>query len=356
METAMMEFPRHIEIAGRRIGPGEPCYVIAEAGVSHFGDMDKAWRLIDLAVSSGADAFKTQHFHTDYLVGPSAPDWRERLRSKELPDEAIRAMRDRCRKTGIPFLCTAHDEISLEFLAKDLDVPAFKIGSGEVENWPFLAKIAQFGKPVVLSTGMYSIEQIREAVNILGDNGCTALAVLHCVTNYPANPSQVNLNVMAQIREFFPGPVGYSDHTAGTAVPLAAVALGADIVEKHITLDRDVPNAQDWKVACDPSNLAGFVADVRVVEAARGGGAKVVSDEEQHSLLWARKSLTAAQDIPAGSILEESMLLAQRPGTGIPPSTLTRVIGRRTKVQIALGTPLAWESLFPPDSSEENNQ
>jgi N-acetylneuraminate synthase/N,N'-diacetyllegionaminate synthase len=356
MEAEMIEFPRHIEIAGRRIGPDEPCYVIAEAGVSHLGDINKALQLIDLAASSGADAFKTQHFHTDYLVGPSAPDWRERLRSKELPDEAIRAMQDHCRKTGVPFLCTAHDEIALEFLAMDLDVPAFKIGSGEVENWPFLAKIAQLGKPVVLSTGMYSIEQIREAVNILGENGCTALAVLHCVTNYPANASQVNLSVMAQIREFFTGPVGYSDHTEGTAVPIAAVALGADILEKHITLDRDVPNAQDWKVACDPSNLANFVADLRLVEAARGGGAKVVSDEEQLSLLWARKSLTAAQDIPAGCILEESMLLAQRPGTGIPPSILNKVVGCRAKVQIDMGSPLTWGSLFPPDSSEENKQ
>lgn len=348
----MMDFPRHIEIAGRRIGPGEPCYIIAEAGVSHFGDMDKAWRLIDLALSSHADAFKTQHYHTDRLVGPSAPDWRERLRSKELPDEAIRAMQDRCQKSGIPFLCTAHDEIALDFLAKDLEVPAFKIGSGEVENWPFLAKIAQLGKPIMLSTGMYSIEQIREAIHILHDNGCTALAVLHCVTNYPANPIQVNLHVMSQIREFFSGPVGYSDHTAGTAIPLAAVALGADILEKHITLDRDIPNAQDWKVACDPSNLASFVAEVRAVEAARGGDPKTVSEEERHSLLWARKSITAAQDIQVGSVIEESMLLAQRPGTGIPPSELEKVLGSKTKIQLARGTLLTWDSLLTPGTLE----
>lgn len=348
----MMDFPRHIEIAGRRIGPGEPCYVIAEAGVSHFGDMDKAWRLIDLAVASRADAFKTQHFHTDRLVGPSAPDWRERLRSKELPDQAIRAMCDRCRDSGIPFLCTAHDEIALDFLANELAVPAFKIGSGEVENWQFLAKVAQLGKPIMLSTGMYSIRQIREAIHVLHDNGCTALAVLHCVTNYPADPSQVNLHVMAQIREFFSGPVGYSDHTAGTAVPLAAVALGADILEKHITLDRDIPNAQDWKVACDPTNLASFVAEVRAVEAARGGGEKTVSEEEKRSLLWARKSLTAARDIQAGSIIEESMLLAQRPGTGIPPSELDKVLGCTAKIELATGTLLAWDALVAPNSSE----
>lgn len=341
----MMEFPRHIDIAGRRIGPGEPCYVIAEAGVSHFGDMEKVWRLIDLAASAGADAFKTQHYRTDLMVGPSAPEWRGRLRSKELPDVAIRHMRERCRERDIFFLCTAHDEAALDFLATDLDVPAFKIGSGEVENWPFLAKIARYGKPVILSTGMYTLERIREAIRILGDNGCRSLAVLHCVTSYPAEPAWVNLDVMRQIRDFFPGPVGYSDHTSGTAVPLAAVALGADIVEKHITLDRNVPNAQDWKVACDPSNLARFVAEIREVEESRGGFPKQLLEEERRSLLWARKSLTIVRDIPAGTILEERMLLAQRPGTGVSPSSLPDVVGTTTKVALRAGELLQWEML-----------
>lgn len=341
----MISFPKHIEIAGRRIGPGEPCYMIAEAGVSHFGQMEKAWRLIDLAVSACADVFKTQHFRTDCLVGPESPEWRERLRSKELPDEAIRAMRDRCKERGIPFLCTAHDEMALEFLARELDVPAFKIGSGEVENWPFLAKIARFGKPVVLSTGMYTLDQIREAIHVLHDNGCNALAILHCVTSYPTDPAQVNLKVMDQIREFFSGPVGYSDHTQGTAIPLAAVALGADIIEKHITLDKDVPNAQDWKVACDPSSLARFITEVREIEAARGGYTKILGEAEQCSLLWARKSLTIEKDIPAGSILERSMLIAQRPGTGISPSMLDKVIGRKTKERLVAGSFLCLEHL-----------
>jgi len=341
-----MSFSTHIEISGRRIGPSEPCYVIAEAGVSHFGSMEKADQLIDLAVSAGANAFKTQHYHTDILVGPSSPDWRERLRSKELPDAAIRAMRDRCRTKGIPFLCTAHDEPALEFLADVLDVPAFKIGSGEVENWPFLAKVARYGKPVVLSTGMYTLEQIREAITVMADNGCSSLAILHCVTSYPADPSIVNLRFMQRIRELFPGPVGYSDHTAGTAVPLAAVALGANIIEKHITLERDIPNAQDWKVACDPTNLARFIADIREVEAAiMGRGEKQLSQAEQGSLLWARKSLTLTRDVPAGSMLEPSMLQAQRPGTGIPSSALPRVIGHKVRVSLAAGSLLAWEHI-----------
>lgn len=338
-----MDFPSHIQIGGRRIGPGEPCYVIAEGGVSHFGQIDKARALIDLARFAGADVYKTQHYRTDLLVGPSAPDWRERLRSKELPDEAICEMQAYSLSQGMPFLCTPHDDEALSFLNQVLDVPALKIGSGEVENWPFLAKVAAAGKPVILSTGMYELRQIREAIQVLSDNGCKQLAILHCVTIYPASPSLINLKVMDRIREFFPGPVGYSDHTEGTAVPLAAVALGADIIEKHITLDRDVPNAQDWRVSCDPSNLASFIADVRSVEVARGGGPKVLTDYEQRSIQWARKSITAAVDIPANTIIAGNMLIAQRPGSGLPPSRLAEVVGRRTRRSIDAGEVLTGE-------------
>ncbi len=341
----MSGFPTHFEIEGRRIGSGEPCYVIAEAGVSHFGEMEKAYQLIDLTVSARADIFKTQHYYTDRLVGPSAPEWRERLRTKELPDEAIRLMQRRCRERGVPFLCTPHDDLAIEFLDRELDVPAFKIGSGEVENWPFLARIAKSGKPAILSTGMYEIAQIREAIKVMQDNGCPALAVLHCVTSYPADAALINLKVMDRIREFFPGPVGYSDHTEGTAVPLAAVALGADIVEKHITIDRDVPNAQDWKVSCDPSNFARFVADVREIEKARGGGPKVLSETERKSMLWARKSLTAAADIPAGTKIDAAMLLAQRPGSGLPASRIGKVVGKIARRDIPAGTIVSDELL-----------
>lgn len=324
----MIEFPSHISIGGRRIGPDEPCYVIAEGGVSHFGQMQKAYELIDMAVEAAADVFKTQHFYTDMLVGPSSPEWRDRLRSKEMPDAAIEQMQQYCDSKGIPFLCTPHDMAALKFLDEVLDVPAFKIGSGEVENWPFLAEIASKQKPIILSTGMYEIHQIRDAVRVLADNGCSQLAILHCVTNYPAEPAQINLRVMHTIREFFSGPVGYSDHTEGTAIPLAAVGLGADIIEKHITLDRDVPNAQDWKVSCDPTNFKGFVSDIRAIQQAVGTGEKKLSDKEKSSILWARKSLTARVDLFRGTVLSADMLCSQRPGTGIPASRLGEFLGR----------------------------
>ncbi|MBW1963548.1 MAG: N-acetylneuraminate synthase family protein [Deltaproteobacteria bacterium] len=348
----MNRFPPHIQIDGRRIGPGFPCYIIAEGGVNHFGDRKKAIRLVDMAVAAKADAFKTQHFKTDRLVGSSAPEWRERLRSKELPDDAMKELQRECQRRSITFLCTPHDEIALDFITEALKVPAIKVGSGEVENWSFLKKIARSGRPVILSTGMYELFQVKEAIQVLEDNGCNELAVLHCVTEYPADPADINLKVMDQIRSFFPGPVGYSDHTAGTAVPLAAVALGADIIEKHITLDRNVPNAHDWKVSCGPENFHRFVMDIRDVEKALGGHGKTLSANERKSMQWARKSLVLIRDVSPGDVLTEEMLIAQRPGDGIPPSRIDSVAGKRAKRFLPSGTVIKMEDLSGEMSSE----
>lgn len=348
----MNRFPSHMRIEGRRIGPGCPCYIIAEGGVNHFGDREKAMRLVDMAVAAKADAFKTQHFKTDRLVGSRAPDWRARLRSKELPDDAIRAIQRECQRRSITFLCTPHDEIALNFITDELNVPALKVGSGEVENWTFLKKIARLEKPVILSTGMYELHQVKEAIRVLEDNGCPELAVLHCVTDYPADPADINLKVIDQIRSFFPGPVGYSDHTAGTAVPLAAVALGADIIEKHITLERNVPNAHDWKVSCGPENFHRFVMDIREVEKALGEGRKILSANEKKSMQWARKSLVLIRDVYPGDVLTEEMLIAQRPGDGIPSSRINSVIGKIAKQFLPSGTVIKMNDLSGDQSSE----
>ena len=246
-----------------------------------------------------------------------------------------------CRKKGITFICTAHEELALDFLDHKIGVPAFKVGSGEVENWPYIAEIARRGKPVILSTGMYTIELIGTALQVLNENGCREVAILHCVTAYPVDPATVNLDSMRQIGRIFNGPIGYSDHTVGTAVPLAAVALGAKIIEKHITLDFNIPDAQDWKVSCGPDNLATFIADLRVVEAALGGEPRSLSEAERQSVLWARKSLTAARDIAAGEQIEASMLTSLRPGDGLPPSQISRLLGLRARCLIPRGTKIA---------------
>lgn len=345
MEATLSGFPTHIEIAGRKIGPGEPCYVIAEAGVSHFGEMEKAYQLIQMAVDAKADVFKTQHYSTELLVGPSAADWRERLKSKELPDEAILLMQKRCDEIGIPFLCTPHEEKALNYLNEILGVPAIKIGSGEIGNWPFLSRIAACKKPVILSTGMYKIQDIKDAISVLSDGGCRELAILHCVTSYPADSEMVNLRVMDQIRSFFSGPVGYSDHTVGTAVPLAAVALGANIVEKHITIDLNVPNAQDWKVSCHPGNFSNFIADIRAIEKSLGDGKKVITDKEEASKAWAKKSITVFKRIKKGEVITLDKIIIQRPGLGLDGSFLNAVIGRKAKCDLKVGEILDYSHL-----------
>ncbi len=339
------DFDRSFEIAGRPVGGGAPCYVIAEAGVAHFGDLGKAFRLVDLAVAARADCVKFQHFKADRLIGETSPEWRDRLRSRELSDADMLRVSDDARAKGLPFLCTGHEEAALDFLDRQAEVPAFKVGSGEVENWPFLADIGRRGKPVIISTGMYTIEQIAAALSVLKEVGCRRVAVLHCVTAYPVPPADVNLRVMHQIRQIFDGPVGYSDHTAGTAVPLAAVALGAEAIEKHITLDVDVPNAQDWKVSCTAETLPKFLADIREIEAALGDGQRSVSATERQSIVWARKSLTTTQVIPRGTVLTAAMLIGQRPGDGIPPARLSQVVGRTARNDIPAGTKLSLDML-----------
>lgn len=341
-----MSFPTSFAIDNVEIGGSAPCAIIAEGGVNHFGEMSKARALIDMAVAAKASFFKTQHYRTERLVSAAAPDWRERLKSKELPNAAIAEMKAYCDERGIPFLCTPHDQEALDFLDRELNVSAFKVGSGEVLNWPYIAEIARRKKPILLSTGMYTLDDIRKVIDVIAENGSPPLALFHCVSLYPADPALVNLGVMAQIREFFPGPVGYSDHTVGTAVPLASVALGAKVLEKHITIDKDVPNAHDWKVSCDPDNFPTFISEVRMIEAAVGGGPKQISEQEQQSVKWARKSAVAKVLLRKGTKVTADDILDQRPGTGIPLSELDRIVGRAVKVDVEAGT------LLTPDFFE----
>ncbi|MBI9074126.1 MAG: N-acetylneuraminate synthase family protein [Desulfatibacillum sp.] len=337
------EFANTFEIDGRAVGAGCPVYIIAEAGVAHFGSMDKARALVDLAVKARADAIKFQVFQARKLISKESADWIDRLSSRELPYESFREISDYCREKGITFFATAHDEPSLEFLGA-LNVPVYKVGSGEVENWPFIKKVAQMGKPVILSTGMYTAGQVQEAVKIFVRAGNPQLAVLHCVTAYPTAPHLINLRAIKALTNM--GVVaGYSDHTMGYHIPLAAVAMGASIVEKHITLDYDVPNAQDWKVSCGPEDLHLFVEQIREVEESLGSETKAPNEAEKQSLAWARKSLVAACAIHAGECITEAMLVSKRPGTGISPAELEKVLGREAASDIQEDTLITWEQL-----------
>jgi N-acetylneuraminate synthase/N,N'-diacetyllegionaminate synthase len=338
------EFSRQITIADRIIGEGRPVFIIAEAGVAHFGSLDKAKALVDLAVKAGADAVKFQIFDTHALISQAAPDWIARLKSRELPYEAFEEIAAYCRAQGIIFLATAHDAPSLAFL-RTLNVPAYKIGSGEVANWAYIAETAALGRPVILSTGMYRFEDIGQALKQFRAQRNPHLAVLHCVTQYPTPSEAVNLRAIQTIADTFGVISGYSDHTAGFHFALAAVALGAKIVEKHIGLDFNVPNAQDWKVACGPETLKPMIDQIRAIEAGLGSGRKEANAGEQDSLKWARKSLVAARSIQAGEYLAPEMLAIKRPGTGLAPDKLDQILGRRVKRAIKKDQLIEWGHL-----------
>ncbi len=348
-----------ISIGARRVGPDQPCFVIAEAGVNHNGDLELARRLVDAAAEAGADAVKFQTFSADRLATAAAPqaDYQRRntgieesqramLHRLELTAEAHRELMARCRERGILFLSSPFDEDSADFL-EELGVPAFKIPSGELTNVPFLAHVARKGRPLIVSTGMATLDEVRQAVETIRQAGSPPLALLHCVSSYPAQPADVNLRAMATLREAFAAPVGFSDHTDGVEIALAAVALGACIIEKHFTLDRNLPGP-DHKASLEPAELTSLAAAIRRVEAALGDGVKRPAKCEADAARVARKSLVAARDLSAGSVLRREDLAIRRPGTGLPPSALARVVGMLAKEDIAAGTILTDPMMLDP--------
>lgn len=344
-------------IGDRDIGPGRPAYVIAEAGVNHNGDPLMAKRLIEVAALAGADAVKFQTFRAARLVSPSAPKAEYQLRNTdagesqfemlerlELSPAAHRELQDLCAAHGITFLSTAFDEESADLL-EELAVPAFKISSGDLTNLPLVAHVARKGKPVILSTGMADLAEVDQALRVLREAVATPqVALLQCVSNYPAHPAEVNLRAMRTMAVAFGVPVGYSDHTEGIEVALASVALGACIVEKHFTLDRNLPGP-DHRASLEPAELAAMIRGIRRVEAALGDGRKAPAESELDTARVARRSLTAARDIPAGTRLTRELVVAQRPGTGLPPAMMPYLLGRTLRVSVPAGSILTMEML-----------
>ena len=333
-----------IRIGNRLVGPDQPVFVIAEAGVAHFGSLDTAFRLVDLAVEARADAVKFQIYTTDRLISHECPEWQNRMRSKELSYEAFFKIKSYCDQRGILFLATAHEESSADFL-ESLDVPAYKIGSGEIDNLPFYSHMAKKGKPLLISTGLHDENAIRDIIAACHKVGNSQIILLHCNTAYPTPPKDSHLRSIPWMQEKFRIPVGYSDHTIGIAIPLAAVALGACLIEKHICLRKDQEESQDCHVACDAEDMRRLVEGIREIEVALGTPPKTVPNSCRQSLQWARKSLTAKHDLKAGSVITEDVLIAKRPGTGISPKDLNKVVGKRLKKDVARDCLIRWEDL-----------
>lgn len=333
-----------IRLGRKTIGDARPCFLIAEAGVNHDGRLDLALRLVDDAAAAGADAVKFQTFRADALAAASAPQaayqrrgaaarsQRDMLRRLEMNEAAHRALIARCRKRGILFLSTPFDEESADLLER-LGVPAFKMPSGELTNLPFLEHVARKGRPMLVSTGMATLAEVRTAVNAIRRAGDPPLVLLHCVSSYPAKPAWSNLRAMATLRNSFRVPTGYSDHALGPEVSLAAAALGAEILEKHFTLDKS-RKGPDHVMSMSPAELRAWVQGVRAVESAMGDGIKRPTASEIPIAKVARKSLVAARLIIRGERLTTGATARKRPGTGLPPAALAGLLGRRARRDI----------------------
>jgi N-acetylneuraminate synthase len=350
---------RAFVVAGRVVGDGRPAFIVAEAGVNHNGDPALARRLIDAAADAGADAVKFQTFRSEALVSRHAPkaayqrattgDGESQvamLRRLELTMHQHAKLRDHCAKRGLCFFSTPFDHASVDALAA-LGVALFKIPSGEVTNLPLLRHVAAQGRPLILSTGMSTLPEVAEAVATIRAAGDPPLAILHCLSAYPAPVTEVNLRAMDTLRERFGAPVGFSDHTLGIEVALAAVARGAAIVEKHLTLDTRLPGP-DHQASLEPDEFAALVRGIRVVEAALGDGDKRPMPSETDVRRVARKSVVAARPIRAGERLTLEHVVLKRPGTGISPAALPSILGRPVNRDIAADEVLDWSAMGAP--------
>ena len=354
-------------------------FVIAEAGVNHDGDPASALDLIDVAADAGADAVKFQTFRADEVAAADTPKAGYQMRTTdpaesqlamlkklELTPEMHRPLIERCRTRGIEFMSTPFDAESLRFLVSDAGMTRIKVPSGEIVNGPLLLAAARTGKPIIVSTGMSALAEVADALAVLtwgatrpeapaslaalraafDETGATPLAgrvtLLHCTSQYPAPAEDANLKAMATMRDAFGLPVGLSDHTLGTAVPVAAAALGATVIEKHFTLDRSAAGP-DHAASLEPGELADMIRAIRTIEAAMGDGVKVPRPSELDTRDVARRSLVALRDIAAGETLDAGNVGARRPGAGASPMRTWEVVGRAAARDIAAGRPIAPE-------------
>lgn len=340
-----------IRIGDREVGASRPCFIIAEAGVNHNGDIALARRLIDAAAAAGADAVKFQTFRADRLAARDAAtaeyqrrnahmdNQREMLARLELSEGDHRALMAHCRDAGVTFLSSPFDEASIDFLDL-LDVPAFKVPSPEAVNGIYLAHMGAKRRPVILSTGMCDLAEVMEALATLEGAGTDEVVVLHCTSHYPAVASELNLRAMATIAAASGRPVGYSDHSDGIAVPIAAVALGACMIEKHLTIDRALPGP-DHRASLEPDAFKAMVEGIRETEAALGSALKTPQPSEDSARRLGRKSLSAARNLAAGERIAAADLRMMRPADGLGAHALPYLVGRRLRRALAEGERLS---------------
>lgn len=333
-----------IQIGKKRIGESQPCFIIAEAGVNHNGKLEQAKKLVDVAVDAGADAVKFQVFKPKGVTTKTAgiAEYAEKNIGKEmaqidllknlaLPYENFKTLKKYCDDRNIIFLATPHSFDAIDFL-EEL-VPAYKFGSGDITNIPALKHAAKKGKPIILGTGMSTIKEVKNAINVIKSEGNNQIIALHCTTSYPCPLEEVNLRAMQKMQNELDCFIGYSDHTLGITVPIAATAMGATVIEKHFTISKKLPGP-DHKASLEPNELKEMVKAIRDTEKILGSYEKKPTKSEEKIMRLTRKSIVANQDILKGSSINKNMVAIKRPGTGLNPSYIDWIIGKKAKRDI----------------------
>lgn len=344
-----------IDIGNRKIGKGHPTYIVAEAGVNHNGDIELAKRHIREAWFSGADAIKFQIYKADKLVTQSAPIY-WKVGSDEgktqfevfskihnFPIDFYRKCIKYANEIGITFFCTPFDLEAVDVM-EEIGVKLYKVASGDITYHQLLRKIAQTKKPIILSTGASTIGEIEEAVNTIENAGNNKIILLHCTLAYPTPQKDINLNMIPTLAKLFPDyPIGLSDHTFDPLTPALSVMLGAKVIEKHFTVDKNLEGSSDHKLGVDPYQLKFLVESVRLAEISIGEGLKRAEETEKPALLMARRSVVSTQYIKKGTKITKAMLTSKRPGTGIPPKFLELLVGKVARKDIPTDTTIGWE-------------
>jgi N,N'-diacetyllegionaminate synthase len=332
-----------VKIEDRTIGNGHPCFIIAEIGSNHNGDLETAKKLIDVAVKAGADAVKFQSYEGNSLVTTENPSHKI-LNKYSLTKELHVKLNEYCKKKGIIFASTPFDFERLNWLKK-LNIPFYKIASGDITYLTFIKEISKLGKPIILSTGTATLGEVEEAIKIIWNTGNKQVVLLHCVSRYPTKIEEVNLSAMNTMQNAFKLPVGFSDHTKSTVIPALAVAMGACVIEKHITLNEDL-GTPDHSFALKPSEFKEMMDNIRIAEIANGSGLKTpVGYEKQTSRTTARRSIYTRVPIKKGETITEEKLKIVRPAKGLHPKYTIEILGKKANMDLDAEKPITFESV-----------
>ena len=347
---------RSIKIGNKNIGGGNPCYTIAEAGANHDGVVEKTFRLIDAAANAKADSIKFQTYTAKKLVTKTAPKyWEDGIPNEtqfdvfakldSLTNADWKCVFEYANKKGITCFSTPFDEKSVDLLYS-LNVPAFKIASSDITHIPLIKHVAEKKLPVFISTGMASELDIQEAIDAIEDKGNHDIIIMHCITSYPTNPEDANLEMIRTLRNKFSDYViGYSDHTIGTVVPICSTFYGAKCIEKHFTYDTSLTQSRDHRLSLDTEGFSNMVDGLKIAEISRGKSTRISFDVEKEAVKYARRSIVSTRKISKGTLIKKEMLDVKRPGTGIPPKFLDKVIGTKAVKDIEEDIPINYEDI-----------